>query len=405
MAKFCFNCGTQLPDGTVFCANCGTRLPDDAAVQPEPQAQFTAQPVQRPQPQTTQYYQQPQQYYQPQGAYQPAPAPKKSKKGLFIAIAAILVAGIAIGVLFLTGVFGGGDKLVGTWISNTDDVMVLNADGTGTLNDAGITYRTNDGIITITLGSTSYSYTYKLDGDRMLFYEDDRSFPTVSFTRDTGETPRSSEEPSSSEEPEPSSSEPEPEPEPVPDFEELGITPHLMQPGITRSYVTGDRNDENATAVGVICVDSYTKGAISDEASAFLQGLGVDLTGYTARKASFSMSFPSGVDPHIFYEFEDYYDITTYDGYDYAALDEDRYWYEAQVEINGVKKSVYIYNVTDVGESEAYLGTIDAEVIVPDGYDGFCYAFIDSRLGDDVGVQSEYFDLYEPDNILFFRFY
>ncbi|MBO4583828.1 MAG: zinc ribbon domain-containing protein [Clostridia bacterium] len=397
MAKFCVNCGTQLPDGTAFCTNCGTQLPVTAAPQPEPQ------PVQQPAPQ----YQPQQQYYQqPQGYYPPAPAPakKSGKKWLWAVIALVVAAGIAVGILFLTGVLGG-DKLPGTWISNTDDVMVLNGDGTGTLNGANITYRTNDGIITITLGSSSYSYTYKISGDNMLFYEDDRNFPTVSFTRGNGETPRSSDEPEpSSSEPEPSSSEPEPEPEPVPDFEELGITPHLLQPGIERTYVTGERNDDSAAAVGTLCVDSYVKGAISDEALAFLQDLGVDLTGYTSRKAKFTMSFPSGVVPGIFYEFEDYYDITTYDGYDYAALDEDRYWYETQVEINGVKKSIYIYNVTDIAESEAYMGTIDVEVIVPDGYDGFCYAFIDSRIGDDVDVQSEYFNLYKPDNILFFRF-
>ncbi|MBR4439338.1 MAG: zinc ribbon domain-containing protein [Clostridia bacterium] len=402
MAKFCFNCGTQLPDDTAFCTNCGTKLPVPAAPQSEPQ------PVQQPAPQPEPQYQPQQQYYQqPQGYYPPqsAPAKKSGKKWLWAIIALVVAAGIAVGILFLTGVIGG-DKLTGTWISNQDDVMVLNADGTGTLNDADITYRTKDGIITIVMGSSEYSYTYKISGDNMLFYEDDRSFPTVSFTRDTGETPRSSEEPGepSSSEPEPSSSEPEPEPEPVPDFEELGITPYLLQPGITQSYVTGERNDETATAVGTLLVESYTKGAVSDEARAFLQELGVDLTGYTARRAKFTMSFPSGVVPGIFYEFEDYYDITTYDNYDYAALDEERYWYETQVEINGVKKSIYIYNVTGIAESEAYMGTIDVEVIVPDDYDGFCYAFIDSRIGDDVDVQSEYFDYYEPGNILFFRF-
>ena len=402
MAKFCFNCGTQLPDDTAFCTNCGTKLPVPAAPQSEPQ------PVQQPAPQPEPQYQPQQQYYQqPQGYYPPqsAPAKKSGKKWLWAIIALVVAAGIAVGILFLTGVIGG-DKLTGTWISNQDDVMVLNADGTGTLNDADITYRTKDGIITIVMGSSEYSYTYKISGDNMLFYEDDRSFPTVSFTRDTGETPRSSEEPGepSSSEPEPSSSEPEPEPEPVPDFEELGITPYLLQPGITQSYVTGERNDETATAVGTLLVESYTKGAVSDEARAFLQELGVDLTGYTARRAKFTMSFPSGVIPGIFYEFEDYYDITTYDGYDYASLDDDRHWYEVRLKINGVEKSIFVYNVVGIAESEAYMGTIDVEVIVPDDYDGFCYAFIDSRIGDDVDVQSEYFDYYEPGNILFFRF-
>ena len=391
MARFCTDCGAPLPDGTAFCTNCGKAVP--AAAQPQPQ--YYQQPAPATQPQ---YYQQPQGYSQ-----QPAPAKKSGKAWIWVIIALVAAAGIAVGVLFLTGVFGG-ENLTGTWKSNLDDTLILNEDGTGVLNEADITYRTSDGVITITLthSDAEYSYTYKISGDSMLFYEDDHSFPSVSFTRVTGDTPSSSEEPdepSSSEEPEP-----DPEPEPVPDFEELGITPHLLQPGIERIYVTGDRNDDNAAAVGTLCVDSYVKGAVSDEARAFLQELGVDLTGYTSRKASFSMSFPSGVAPWIFYEFEDYYDITTYDYYDYAALDDGRHWYDVHVDIDGVKKTVYVYNVTGFAESEAYMGTIDVEVIVPDGYDGFCYAFIDSRLGNDVGVQSEYFDYYEPDNILFFRF-
>ena len=406
MAKFCFNCGTQLPDGTAFCTNCGTQLPDAPA--PAPQPQSVQQPEWQPAPQAAPQYPQQQYYQQPQGYYPPQSAPaKKSKKWLW-AIVALLVIGAVIAVLFITGVFGGGSNIDGTWKS--EDGLTIVFDGDKMINATGeeLGFRLEGNKIILINGNRTQEYLYSLEGDTLTFYEyydEDMTDPVFILHRKTeGGSEETSGEPSSSE-PEPSSSEPEPEPDPVPvpDFEELGITPHLMQPGITRAYVTGDRNDENATAVGTLCVDSYVKGAISDEARAFLQDLGVDLTVYTSRKATFTMSFPSGVTPGIFYEFEDYYDITTYDDYDYAALDEDRYWYEARVTVDGVEKSIYICNVTGLGESEAYMGTIDVEVIVPDGYDGFCYAFIDSRI-DEVDVQSEYFDYYEADNILFFRF-
>jgi hypothetical protein len=95
---FCSNCGAQVPDGAAFCDSCGARL--ESARRPS------------------------------------APAAKGSKKGLLIGLAAVLVIGLVIGVLFLTGVLGAKGP-VGTWetyLYDRDDAIVmlcLNDDGTG----------------------------------------------------------------------------------------------------------------------------------------------------------------------------------------------------------------------------------------------------------------------------------
>ena len=100
---FCPNCGANLPDGSAFCTNCGARLARAAAP--------AAAPAARP-------------------AYAGAPAPrpsKKSRKGLILGlVAVVLLAAIALGVLFLTGVLGGGKGLTGVWTlaSSNDSTMV-----------------------------------------------------------------------------------------------------------------------------------------------------------------------------------------------------------------------------------------------------------------------------------------
>jgi hypothetical protein len=107
---FCSNCGAQVEDGSAFCDSCGARLKNNQR--------------------------------------NSAPAAKGSKKGLVITLAALLVVGIVIGVLFLTGVLGGGAKSVeGTWVCLRTDregyqarlVLVLEKGG------EGYAYREEDG--------------------------------------------------------------------------------------------------------------------------------------------------------------------------------------------------------------------------------------------------------------------
>ena len=62
MAKFCGNCGTQVPDNANVCSNCGTPF---AVAQPAQPVQPVQQPVQPAQPVYTQRPVQPQYTYAP----------------------------------------------------------------------------------------------------------------------------------------------------------------------------------------------------------------------------------------------------------------------------------------------------------------------------------------------------
>jgi hypothetical protein len=158
---FCSKCGAQVPDGAAFCDSCGARL--EAGPQPAPG------------------------YL----GYDTAPAPKKRKTGLVIALAALLVVGIVIGVLFLTGVLGSGAKGVeGTWtLTQTEGdgrqatlVLVLEKDG------GGYAYRESKGErtyfpitwddVTIYDGDSPASYTWEGDTLTVAAAED-----TLVFTR------------------------------------------------------------------------------------------------------------------------------------------------------------------------------------------------------------------------------
>ena len=84
---FCKNCGAQIPDGAGFCNHCGA-----AQAQQPQQTQMQQPQMQQPQ-------------MQPQ---------KKSKKGLIIGLSVggtVLLSGIVVLILFLTGVFGGKDDV------------------------------------------------------------------------------------------------------------------------------------------------------------------------------------------------------------------------------------------------------------------------------------------------------
>lgn len=101
MAKFCTNCGAQIPDGMKFCPQCGTPVP--GAAQPQSQPQQQARPQQPPvQPQ----YQQPPVQPQYQQPYQQPVKPKK-KHGCLIAFL-IFVLIIALGVVGYLGFRPGG---------------------------------------------------------------------------------------------------------------------------------------------------------------------------------------------------------------------------------------------------------------------------------------------------------
>jgi len=224
MANFCTNCGTPNTDGTKFCTSCGNPLPEAAPVQqpvqepvyaqqPVQQPVYAQQPVQQPQYQQPQYqqpqYQQPQGYpqppvqqgypqQQPQGYYQPgytgfSEAPKKSKKGLVIAIVVILLLGLAAIALFVWPGFlnGGSGGLSGTWVSN--DGTTIKIDGSKLVGANGQTYKletSGNKFNVIDEGEDEVEeYLYKLDGDTLTLYDTEDTGltqPIVVFTRQGG---------------------------------------------------------------------------------------------------------------------------------------------------------------------------------------------------------------------------
>ena len=86
---FCSNCGTALNNGEQFCPECGTPVaqPQQGSA-PEPEPTGSEQPAFTPGP-----------AYVP--AYSPEPAPKKSRKALWISLCCIALAVIAAVVLLL----------------------------------------------------------------------------------------------------------------------------------------------------------------------------------------------------------------------------------------------------------------------------------------------------------------
>lgn len=141
MSKFCTNCGSPLPENTRFCGNCGSPVLDQPApaepaiampvyagpdyyrqdaptvepVQPTAQTYQPVEPVQ-PTAQTYQPVEPVQPRYQPTMPVAPQP-PKKSNKGLIIAvcvIAFVLVAAAAVTLI----VFG--DRIFGSKKGGSD---------------------------------------------------------------------------------------------------------------------------------------------------------------------------------------------------------------------------------------------------------------------------------------------
>ena len=101
MSKFCTKCGSQLPDEARFCTECGGAVKVKAAPQQRPAAGETRKDAQPKRPQEVKMQ-------KPAQSKKDGEAEKKksSKKWIISGAAAVLVAGIAVGVLFLTGVIG-----------------------------------------------------------------------------------------------------------------------------------------------------------------------------------------------------------------------------------------------------------------------------------------------------------
>ena len=178
------------------------------AAQPEPQAQFVNGAQQYPQgqdypqqPYGQQPYGQPQ-YQQPYGAPYGQPygypqPPKKSKKGLWIAIIAIvLVLGLAAVALFVWPGFLNKKGLEGKWINDRTGFALELKDGKATVHaddaeDSVFDYTLDGDMLKFdTEDGGKLSYIFKIAGDALtLYYEDGGLQIPEAYTRDGAETP------------------------------------------------------------------------------------------------------------------------------------------------------------------------------------------------------------------------
>ena len=163
------------------------------------------QPMAPQQPVMPQQPVQPMAYQQPMQPIQPAPtpydnniaftneAPKKSKKGLVIAIVVILLLGLAAIALFVWPGFlnGGSGGLSGTWVSK--DGTTIKIDGSKLVGANGQTYKletSGNKFNVIDEGEDEVEeYLYKLDGDTLTLYDTEDTGltqPIVVFTRQGG---------------------------------------------------------------------------------------------------------------------------------------------------------------------------------------------------------------------------
>jgi len=139
----CSSCGAPLPDGAIFCTTCGTRYTEPESPQPyvtpppyQPYAGAPAQPTAYPgQPYGSAPAQQPEQAYTGQPPYgdpqaqpsyaatasqqpsypgapygEPPKPPKKKARWIIPAVAVVVVAAIALFLVFGTGLFGSTKK-------------------------------------------------------------------------------------------------------------------------------------------------------------------------------------------------------------------------------------------------------------------------------------------------------
>ncbi len=157
MSRFCGSCGAQMAGDEVFCKNCGAKVDFDL------QANGNTAPAA---PQSV--------YMPPTGApYAPVP-PKKSRLGLILGIVGgVVLVGVAILVLFLTGVLGGGtvdiSDIEGKWYSST---VMIDFDADGTLR------------IVTDEDTIRGAFTYDPDDEEGVISSDDRDYDDVVFELD-----------------------------------------------------------------------------------------------------------------------------------------------------------------------------------------------------------------------------
>jgi hypothetical protein len=189
----CSKCGEMIPDGAAFCTNCGapvagaplpqTFASEESTISTWQKAAAPREPAFRPQapsfPPREPAFQAQQGPDRVNGREEP-PAKKKNLKLPLIIGGAVLLVALVLGVLFLTGVLGGGPGPEGVWILSDpgssgmkagDIVLELAEDGTGTARVKGrsqpLTWTKNS------LTIRDETAGLKLKGEELILEEED----------------------------------------------------------------------------------------------------------------------------------------------------------------------------------------------------------------------------------------
>lgn len=177
--KFCTNCGTKLNDEVKFCTECGQKVPQTVTPPPvsEPVAVPIPEPVNPPPvyvadpvPGKPEFPLQPQVPAEiinpPVLPYKPLKPAKEKKRrlGLKIALIALLVVGIVIGLFACIGSFGGSDD---PNLGRYDGVTYTYLDMEFDASEEWIELKSG-GRMTITLVGEEYSGKWKLDGQALI---------------------------------------------------------------------------------------------------------------------------------------------------------------------------------------------------------------------------------------------
>lgn len=350
--------------------------------------------------------------------YAAKPAPqKKSKRPLIIAVAAAAAVCVAVVALLAAGVFKRHESIDGYWV--TDDGFSITVEGDRLVDSSGDEYRIefSGDVITMYIsddaaeGAGEYfvGYAYELEGDTLYLYNTsdvDREYPERVFVRSEAPSDSGGDTGSSSDDdPEPSSDEPDDE---TPDFETLGIADDLMEQGVVYPMTTKDYNDEGATVKGTLEVVDYVRSALTENAAAFAEDMGVDLTGYESRIVTVKVNFDSR-SADVAYLSADYYNAKLFeDNFEPIGVSDSGTQYaKSKIRYNGREYPVYMLGDAGFYEDDTVYKTTDVwEAIVPEGYDGVCVGYYNTQLVDNIpdGVSTAYsYDYYKKGDMYYFR--
>ena len=182
-----------------------------------------------------------------------------------------------------------------------------------------------------------------------------------------------------------------------------------MVQGVTYPYATSDYMSEDGDSVsGTIKVTDYTRGPLTENAKKFAEDMEVDLTGYESCVVTVEINFECQT-PDVAYLAADYYHTKLFeDNFNPVGVSDTGTQYAtSKIIFNGEEITVYMLGDAGRYEDESAYKTIDVwEAIVPEGYDGVCFGYYNTKLLDQLpdGVTKAYsYDYYRKGDMYYFR--